>query len=59
MNGTKSKLCHLVVDCVIEVLNENVTLASLAKGRVALRPHNAASTTLDKGIVELLQSALA
>lgn len=42
-----SKACHprtyLVVDSLIEVLDENITLTRLAKGRVTLRPHDTAT----------------
>jgi len=48
----------LVVDSDVEVLDENVALASLAKGRVTLGPHDAARTALDQGIVEFLKSLL-
>ena len=47
-----------MINLLIEVLNENISLAGLAQGWVALGPHNTAGTALDKGIVELLQSAL-
>ena len=50
---------YLVVNGLIKVFDENIPLTGFTQGGVTLRPHNAASTTLDKGIVELLQSALA
>ena len=49
---------YLVVNSIIKILDEDVALAGLAQGWVALGPHNTAGTALDKGIVELLQSAL-
>ena len=41
---------HLVVDLLIQVLDENVALASLAQGRVALGPHDAAARGSDTPI---------
>ena len=43
----------------VEILDENVALTSLAKGRVTLGPRDAAGTTLDQGMVEFLESLLA
>jgi hypothetical protein len=34
---------HLVIDLFIEVLDEDVTLASFTEGRVTLRPHDPAT----------------
>ena len=48
----------LVVDCLVQVLDENVTLTGLAEGGVPLRPHDAAGAAFDERVVELLQSAL-
>jgi hypothetical protein len=50
---------HLVVNSLVEVLDEDVTLAALPESRVTLAPHDTASTTLDKGVVEGVESALA
>jgi hypothetical protein len=49
----------LVVDGSIQVLDEHISLARLAKSRVTLRPHNTAWASLDQSVVELLQSFLA
>jgi len=46
----------LVVDLFVEILNEDIALTGLAEGGVSLGPHDAACSTLDKGVVELLQS---
>ena len=35
---------YLVVDLLVQVLDEDVTLTSLAQGGITLRPHDAAST---------------
>jgi len=56
--GGKGVMKSLVVDGGIQVLNKDVALASLAKGRVTLRPHDAAGSALDQGVVELLEGAL-
>jgi hypothetical protein len=57
--GGEGVVESLVVDSHIQVLDENVALASLAEGRVTLRPHDAARTTLDQSIVELFKRLLA
>ncbi|CAF3461033.1 unnamed protein product [Fusarium graminearum] len=57
--SSKGVVESLVVDGNIEVLDENVTLASLAKGRITLGPHDTAGAALDDGVVELLKSLLA
>ena len=57
--GGKGVVKSLVVNGGVEVLDEDVALASLAEGGVTLRPHDAAGLALDKGVVELLKSALA
>lgn len=48
----------LVVDSGIKVLDEDITLAGLAKGGVTLRPHDAARLALNGGVVQLLESTL-
>lgn len=40
--GSKRVVESLVVDGVVQVLDEDVALAGLAEGGVALRPHDAA-----------------
>jgi hypothetical protein len=40
--SSESIVESLIVDVFVEVLDENITLTSLAQMRVALRPHNAA-----------------
>ena len=57
--GGKGVVKGLVVDRLVEVLDEDVALACLAEGWVALRPHDAARATLDERVVEVLESALA
>ena len=57
--GGKGVVKSLVVNGGVKVLDEDVALASLAEGGVTLRPHDAAGLALDKGVVELLKSALA
>lgn len=49
----------LVVNALVEVLDEDVSLASLPQGGVALRPHDSARLTLDERVVEVLESPLA
>jgi hypothetical protein len=49
---------HLVVNGLIQVLDEDVSLPSLPEGRVTLRPHNPAWPVLDQAIVEVFQSSL-
>jgi len=39
------KICsasNLVVDLLVQILDKNISLARLAKGRIALRPHDTA-----------------
>lgn len=45
-----------VTDFVVKVLDEDVTNTRLADGGVTLRPHDAARTALDGGVVESVQS---
>jgi hypothetical protein len=56
--GSKGIMESLVVDGDIQVLDEDVALAGLAKGRITLGPHDAARTTLDDGVVEFLEGFL-
>lgn len=49
----------LVVNALVEVLDEDVSLASLPQGGVTLRPHDSARLTLDERVVEVLKSPLA
>ncbi|KAK8919492.1 hypothetical protein VCV18_008318 [Metarhizium anisopliae] len=56
--GSKGIMESLVVNRNIQVLDEDIALASLAESRVTLRPHDAARTALDEGVIELLQSLL-
>jgi len=56
--SSKGVVESLVVDGDIEVLDENVALASLAKSRITLRPHDTARAALDEGVVEVLESLL-
>lgn len=49
----------LVVNALVEVLDEDVSLASLPQGGVTLRPHDSARLTLDERVVEVLESPLA
>jgi hypothetical protein len=56
--GSKGVVKSLVVDSDIEVLDEDVALASLAKGRVTLGPHDTAGAALDDGVIKVLKSLL-
>jgi hypothetical protein len=57
--GGKGVVQSLVVDGGVQVLDEDVTLTSLAQSGVTLRPHDTAGTTLDKSVVQVLKGALA
>jgi hypothetical protein len=57
--GSNGVVKSVVVDSDIEVLDEDVALASLAKSRVTLGPHDTAGAALDDGVVEVLKSLLA
>ena len=48
----------LVVNALVEVLDEDVSLTSLAEGGVTLGPHDSARAVLDEGVVEVLEGAL-
>ena len=48
--AAKFNLTYLVVNLLVQVLDENVALASLAQGRVALGPHDAAARGSDTPI---------
>jgi hypothetical protein len=56
--GGKGVVQSLVVNGDIEVLDEDIALASLAEGGVTLGPHDTAGSALDEGVVQLLESAL-
>ncbi|KAF5134446.1 hypothetical protein E5D57_005080 [Metarhizium anisopliae] len=56
--GSKGIMESLVVNGNIQVLDEDIALASLAESRVTLRPHDAARAALDEGVIELLQGLL-
>ena len=47
-----------VVDGLVEVFDEDVALAGLAKGGITLGPHDTAGTSLNERVVERLQSTL-
>lgn len=57
--GSKGVMESLIVDSDIQILDKDVTLSGLAKGRITLGPHDAAGTTLDDGVVEFLKGFLA
>jgi len=56
--GTEGIVQHLVINALVEVLDEDVTLARLANGRITMGPHNADWTTLDHGVVHGIQGTL-
>jgi hypothetical protein len=43
----KHRNAYFVVNALIQVLDEHIPLASLAEGRVALRPHDPAATIMN------------
>lgn len=49
---------HLVVNSLVEVLDEDVSLSSLPESRVSLGPHDSAGSSLDEGVVEGVKSSL-
>jgi len=49
----------LVVNGSIQVLDEDIALASLSESRITLGPHDAAWTAFDESIVQFLQGLLA
>ena len=56
--SSKGIVQGLVVDGLVEVFDEDVALAGLAKGGITLRPHDTAGTSLNERVVERLQSTL-
>lgn len=56
--GSKGVVKGLVVNGGVEVLDEDVALASLAQSRITLRPHDAAGLALNESVVQLLESTL-
>jgi hypothetical protein len=54
----ESIMKSLVINGSIQVLDEDVTRASLAKSRITLGPHDTAGLTLDQSVVEGFQSTL-
>jgi len=54
----KGVVKSLVVNALVKVLDEDVSLAGLAEGGVTLGPHDSARAVLDKGVVEMLEGAL-
>ena len=56
--GGKGVVESLVVDGAVEVLDEDVALASLAQSGVTLRPHDTAGLALDQGVVQVLEGTL-
>jgi hypothetical protein len=57
--GSKGVVEGLVVNALVEVLDEDVSLSSLSESRVSLTPHDSAWPVLDQGVVEVLESSLA
>jgi hypothetical protein len=57
--GGKGVVESLVVDSLVEVLDEDVSLTSLSESGVSLRPHDSAGLVLDQRVVEVLESSLA
>jgi hypothetical protein len=53
-----ARLTDLVINGLVKVLNEDVSLASLPQCRVSLRPHDSAGQVLDQRVVEVLERAL-
>jgi len=49
----------LVVNSSVQVLDEDIALASLSESRITLGPHDTAGTALDESVVQLLESFLA
>ena len=45
---------HLVINALIKVFDEYVSLTRFSKCRVALRPHDSTRAILDEGVVEML-----
>lgn len=56
--GGKGVVESLVIDGAVEVLDEDVALASLAQSGVTLRPHDTAGLALDQGVVQVLEGTL-
>ncbi len=46
---------HLVVNSLIQVLDEDVSLRTLPQSRVTLRPHDPAGSSLDQRVVETVE----
>jgi len=49
---------RFIVDGRVEILDEDVSRAGLAEGRIALRPHDTTRAVLDQGVVEFLERFL-
>lgn len=56
--SSKGVVESLVVNALVEVLDENVSLTSLPQSGVTLRPHDSARLTLDERVVEVLEGPL-
>lgn len=48
----------LVVDALVQVLDEDVTVTLLSVGRISLGPHDSARSALDLGVVQGVQGLL-
>ena len=59
LRATVDVLLYLVVDALIEVLYEDITLARLSQRRITLRPHNATRLILDQRVVKVLERSFA
>jgi hypothetical protein len=57
-NPTPRPDTDLVVNLLVKVLDEDVSLASLAESGVTLAPHDAAGAVLDQRVVEVLEGTL-
>mmetsp|Transcript_76146 Transcript_76146/g.120378 ORF Transcript_76146/g.120378 Transcript_76146/m.120378 type:complete len:245 (+) Transcript_76146:154-888(+) len=55
---TEGIVQRFVVDVTVQISDENVTEATLAKAWIALAPHDAASTALDARVVQGVQGTL-
>lgn len=62
MKTQKQKECttptHLVVNGLVKVLDEDVSLTGLSEDRISLGPHDSASSSLDEGVVEGIKGSL-
>ena len=57
-SGARRAIAYLVVDALVKVLDEDVSLTGLSESWVSLGPHDSAWLVLDQRVVEVLEGSL-